>query len=115
MSKKTFEIIIYFWTALFTLAFCAIVLPPLLESKDLIGAFAAGFVNPYSTGYSLDAIICALILITWVLYERRKLNIRYGWIAILLTFIPGVATAFGVYLLLRSKQLAVRAHVETTD
>jgi hypothetical protein len=103
-----FEALAAFFGVLFAVAFAIIVVPPLLESGDIIGAFAAGFVNPYASGYSLDTIICGLILITWVLYERSVLGMRHGWIAIPLTFAPGVATAFGFYLVLRSRQLAAR-------
>lgn len=105
MSKTAFEYSVILLGAIFTIAFALIVVPALIESRDVIGAFSAGFVNPFSTGYSLDAIICALILITWVLYERSSLNIRYGWVVIPLSFVPGVATAFAVYLIIRSRQL----------
>lgn len=71
----------------------------------MLGAFAAGFVNPYSSGYSLDVILCALILFVWIFYERKARGIKHGWIAIPLSFVPGVATGFAVYLVLRSRQL----------
>ncbi len=106
MSKSTFEFCVLMLGALFAACFCVIVVPPLLASGDVIGAFAAGFVNPYSTGYSIDAIICAFILMVWVIYERKQLGIRHGWIAIPLSFLPGVAVAFAVYLVIRSRQLA---------
>lgn len=105
MNQRVFELLILTFGVLFALVFFTIVLPPLIESGDVAGAFAAGFVNPYSTGYSVDAILCAFILITWMLYERSSLNIRHGWVVIPLSFAPGVATAFAVYLLLRTRQL----------
>lgn len=108
MPRAMFEVLAAFFGVLFAAAFTVIVIPPLLESGDIVGAFAAGFVNPYASGYSLDTIICGLILITWVLYERSAIGIRHGWIAIPLTFAPGVATAFGFYLVIRSRQLAAR-------
>lgn len=108
MSRTVFEAAVALFGALFAVAFCVICIPPLIESGDIAGAFAAGFVNPYSTGYSLDAILCGFILIAWVLYERSALGIRHGWVAIPLSFAPGVATAFAVYLLVRSRQLAKR-------
>lgn len=101
MNRKIFTALMVVFGCGFALAFSAIVIPPLMESGDIIGAFAAGFVNPYSTGYSLDAIFCAFILSAWVLYERTTTNVRHGWIAIPLCFVPGVATAFAIYLLLR--------------
>lgn len=78
-------------------------MPALLESRDIVGAFAAGFVNPFSSGYSLDVILCAVILFVWIIYERRAIGIKHGWIAIPLSFAPGVATGLAVYLALRSR------------
>ncbi len=88
----------------FAVAFAVLVVPAVLETGDVVGAFAAGFVNPFASGYALDAICCALLLALWVIYERRHHGIRHGWIAIPLSFAPGVATAFAVYLVLRSRQ-----------
>ncbi len=89
----------------FSIAFSALVLPAMWASGDVIGAFAGGFVNPYATGYALDAIFCWLILAVWIVYEAKKMNVRYGWIALILGVIPGVATGFALYLLIRMSQL----------
>lgn len=108
MTRTAFEVTVALLGVAFAAAFAVIVVPPLMESGDIIGAFAAGFVNPYASGYSLDTIICGLILIAWVIYERSALGIRHGWVAIPLSFAPGVATAFGAYLVIRSRQLSKR-------
>lgn len=105
MSKTVFEAIVLVLGIAFAIAFAVIVIPPLLQSGDVIGAFAAGFVNPFSSGYSLDTIFCGLILLVWVVYERQSLGIKHGWVAVPLSFVPGVATAFAVYLILRMRQL----------
>ena len=88
----------------FAVLFAAVVVPPLLASGDVLGAFAAGFVNPYSSGYALDAISCWLVLAVWVIYEAKSRHVRYGWVALLLGVAPGVATGFAVYLLLRMRR-----------
>ena len=103
MSKSLFETLTILLGLAFTLAFFVIVVPALLVDGDIVGAFAAGFVNPYSSGYSLDVIITGLILIVWILYERQSLGVRYGWVCIVLCAAPGVATAFALYLVLRSR------------
>jgi len=105
MSKSLFETLVLALGILFAIAFAVIVVPPLLQSGDILGAFAAGFVNPYSSGYSLDVILCAVILLVWILYERQTRGIKHGWIAALLSVVPGVATGFAVYLVLRSRQI----------
>ena len=106
MSKSIFESVVAGLGAAFAVLFAIIVVPPLLQSGDVFGAFAAGFVNPISTGYSLDVFLCALILFAWIIYERKAAGIKHGWIAIPLSFVPGVATGFAFYLVLRSRQLA---------
>jgi len=103
MNKTTFEILCLALGGAFTLAFFVIVVPPLLESGDILGAFAAGFVNPYASGYSLDTILCGVILIVWILYERSRFGVRHGLWVIPLIVAPGVATGFALYLIIRSR------------
>ncbi len=107
MSKPVFEAIIVIFGAIFVIFFAVFVAPPAFESGDIVGAFAAGFVNPYSSGYSLDAILTGFILIAWVLHERRARGIRHGWVAIILCFVPGVAVALAYYLILRTRATSV--------
>ncbi len=90
----------------FALAFAALRGPPLLRDPDLVGAALAGFVNPFSSGYALDAIFCWCVLTVWVIYEAKAKRIRHGWIAPVLGIVPGVATGFAVCLLLRRRQEA---------
>ena len=104
MSKHFFKISISIIGVLFTLIFCTIVLPPLVENPDIIGAFAAGFVNPYASGYAADVFCCWAILLIWVMYEAPK--VKYGWVCLLIGIIPGVAVGFALYLILRTNQLA---------
>ena len=84
-------------------AFVVLCVPPFLENPDVLGAFGAGFVNPYASGYSLDTITCWLVLALLVTREP----VPYGWTALLIGIVPGVATGFAVYLLLR---LSFRGH-----
>lgn len=93
----------------FAVAFAVICVPPLIENPDILGALGQGFVNPYSTGYSLDVLTCWAVLAVFVLWERQTLGIRHGWIALLLGIVPGVATGFAFYLLLRSRSRRSRA------
>ena len=104
MALQLYRLLLILIAAGFSLAFCVMVVPPLLASGDVLGAFAAGFVNPYASGYALDAICCWGVLAVWVIHEARTLGIRRGWIALLLGAVPGVAVGFAVYLLMRSGQ-----------
>jgi Terpene cyclase DEP1 len=104
MNTHAFRISLIVLAAAFTVAFVVICIPPFLENPDIIGAFAAGFVNPYASGYALDAFFTWGVLAAWVLYEAKAKGIRYGWVALVLGVVPGVAVGFAVYLLLRLKQ-----------
>lgn len=105
MNIKTFQFLTAAAAVIFAVGFCVLVVPPLLASGDIWGAAMAGFVNPYSSGYALDAIMCWAILAVWVIYEARAHGIKHGWVALLLGVVPGVATGFGLYLLIRMQQL----------
>lgn len=86
----------------FTFLFCWVVIPPLIQNPDVIGALKAGFVNPYSSGYSADVLCSWVILLVWVIYEYPK--VKYGWMCPIVGFVPGVAVGFALYLLLRTNQ-----------
>ena len=105
MTKTIFQAMIIAAAGVFLAIFLFIVTPPVLESGDIVGAFAAGFVNPYATGYSSDVLACWVILAAWIAYEAKTLNIRNGWVCALLGIVPGVAVGFALYLLLRMRQL----------
>lgn len=104
MSEKVFKILVIATAIVFTITFCIVLFPPLLKNPDIIGAFAGGFVNPFASMYSFDAICCWVVLFFWVIYEYPK--VKYGWVCLLLGLVPGVAVGFAVYLVLRLQQRA---------
>jgi len=109
MSRSMYRGLLWLLALLFAASFSAVVLPSYLaEQPGLFAAFAAGFVNPYASGYALDAILCWWVLAVWVAHDAHAHGIRRGWIALLLGIVPGVATGFAVYLLMRSKQMETR-------
>jgi Terpene cyclase DEP1 len=103
MKDLVFKITLVAIAIVFTIIFSLVVIPPFIKNPDIIGAFGAGFVNPYSSGYSADVFCCWAILLVWVIYESPK--VKYGWLCLLLGFIPGVAVGFALYLLLRMHYL----------
>jgi len=103
MNDKLFKISVGIVALAFTIIFCILMIPPLMENPDIIGAFAAGFVNPFASGYSTDAICCWIVLLLWVIYEAPK--VKHGWFCLLIGIVPGVAVGFALYLILRMKQL----------
>ncbi len=108
MSEKVFLAFCAAIALVFTAVFAVVVIPALMQDGDIVGAFAAGFVNPYSTGYSADVILCWVTLAVWVIYDVQAHSIRHGWICLILGVVPGVAVGFPLYLILRSRQLTQR-------
>lgn len=106
VTERQFHIAVIAVAAGFTALFAFVVLPPLIEDPDIVGAFGAGFVNPYSSGYSADVIACWLILAAWVVFEAKSKGVRRGWLCLLIGIIPGVAVGFAAYLVVRSRQLS---------
>lgn len=105
MSEALFRRLLIAAAVFFSVFFAVVVVPPLIANPDIWGAFAAGFVNPYSSGYSTDVLVCWFVLAVWVVYEAKAYSIRHGWICLLIGIVPGVAVGFALYLLLRTKQL----------
>lgn len=104
MTERSFIVLMALLGGGFAAAFALVVGPALIENPDVIAAFAAGFVNPFASGYALDAILCWLILAVWVMHERASRGIRHGWIALVLGVVPGVATGLALYLVMRLQQ-----------
>jgi hypothetical protein len=111
MNEHLFKTTIIAAAGVFTALFAYWCIPPLIDDPDIIGALAAGFVNPYSSGYSADVLACWVIFSAWIVYERRTYGVRHGLWCILLGAMPGVAVGFAVYLLLRMRQLPRPAQV----
>ena len=108
MSQRVFHILVLATGIAFAVIFAVVVVPALWADGDVVGAFGAGFVNPYASGYAWDTILCWVVLVVWIVYERGSLDIRHGWLCVLLGVVPGVAVGFALYLVLRSKQLSQR-------
>ncbi len=109
MSESVFRACLYFAAFLFTVIFCVLVIPPLIESRDVLGAFAAGFVNPFAAGYSTDVFFCWFVLAVWVWFEASTHSVKHGWVCLLLGIVPGVAVGFALYLLIRRSQLKTQS------
>ncbi len=105
MNQKIFEFSCFAIALIFAVIFAAVVVPALLDDGDFIGAFAAGFVNPYASGYSTDVILCWVTLAVWILYDRHTHSLKGGWVCLILGLVPGVAVGLPLYLVLRNRQL----------
>jgi uncharacterized membrane protein len=109
MSNTVFKACLMLAALLFTIIFCFLVIPALIESPNIIEAFAAGFVNPFAAGYSTDVFFCWFVLAVWVWFEASSHAIKHGWVCLVLGVVPGVAVGFSLYLLIRHSQLTARS------
>ena len=106
MSDRGFRVAVIAVGLAFTALFSGLVVPPLIDDPDILGAFGAGFVNPYASGYSADVIACWVILAIWIVFEARSRSVKHGWLCLVVGVVPGVAVGFAAYLVLRSNQIA---------
>lgn len=106
MSDRSFRVAVIAVGLAFTAFFSVLVVPPLIDDPDILGAFGAGFVNPYASGYSADVIACWVILAIWIVFEARSRSVKHGWLCLVVGVVPGVAVGFAAYLVLRSNQIA---------
>jgi hypothetical protein len=106
MSDKSFRVAVIAVGLAFTALFSGLVVPPLIDNPDILGAFGAGFVNPYASGYSADVIACWVILAIWIVFEATSRSVKHGWLCLVVGVVPGVAVGFAAYLVLRSNQIA---------
>ncbi len=105
MSERSFRMAIVAVALAFAVFFGLVVVPPLIDDPDVLGAFGAGFVNPFASGYSADVIACWIILALWVVFEARARSVKHGWWCLVLGLVPGVAVGLAAYLLVRSSQI----------
>jgi hypothetical protein len=105
MNDKSYKLALVLVAIGFSLVFCVVVVPPLIENPDVLGAFAAGFVNPYAAGYSSDVLFCWAVLAVLVVYESKVLSVKHGWVCLALGIVPGVAVGFALYFLIRHPQI----------
>ena len=106
MSDRSFRVAVIAVGLAFTALFSGLVVPPLIDDPDILGAFGAGFVNPYASGYSADVIACWVILAIWIVFEAQSRSVKHGWLCLVVGVVPGVAVGFAAYLVLRSNQIA---------
>jgi hypothetical protein len=105
MSERVFQFLSIGLAVGFTVLFAIVVVPPLVADPDVLGAFAAGFVNPYASGYASDVFFCWTALAVWIAHEAKAYSVRHGWVCLVLGIVPGVAVGLALYLVLRSRQL----------
>lgn len=105
MTDQIFKLCMFITALTFTAFFASTVMPPLIADPDIFAALTAGFVNPFASGYATDVILCWVVLTIWVFHEAKSLQVKHGWVCVVLGAFPGVAVGLPIYLILRSTQI----------
>ncbi len=106
MPSTRFDWIVIALATAFVVVFALVVVPQFIDDGfDIIGAFDAGFVNPYASGFAIDTIFTYAILFAWVVYEAQYRDVQHGWVALVLGLVIGVALGLALYLLIRHKEI----------
>ena len=79
MIDRLFTISLLVVAVVFSYFFITLAIPSLLDNPDIGAAFAAGFVNPFASLYSIDATLCWVILAILIIYDRYNYKVKYGW------------------------------------
>jgi len=61
------------------------------------------FANKISSAFGLDIIISAVVLVSFIMYEGKKLAMNKLWIPIVGTFFVGVSFGLPLFLYMREK------------
>lgn len=59
------------------------------------------FTNHMSSGIALDAMWAAVVLIIFIVIDKKNINPKYIWLPIMGIFLVGLSFAFPFYLYLR--------------
>lgn len=61
------------------------------------------FANQIATGIAIDALLTAVGIIVFILFERREIRVKHLWLPIVGIFLSGISFAFPIYLYLRER------------
>lgn len=62
--------------------------------------------NPAASSIALDITIACVAFFVWMLVESRRLGMRHTWLLIPYALMGSFASAFPLFLLLRSRRLS---------
>jgi hypothetical protein len=76
------------------------------ESGGVRGFLAAAFANPAAASVGFDILFLSLAVFVWMVFEARRLGIRFVWLYIALSFLIAVSVTVPVFLIVRQRRLA---------
>jgi hypothetical protein len=63
------------------------------------------FVNHISSFFALDLLITATVALPFMIYEARKIELKYYWLAVISVFAIGLSFGLPLFLYLRERHL----------
>ena len=75
------------------------------ENQNLFSWYRALYANPAVASFTNDLLLLAVVVCIFMVHEARRLNMRFVWIYVLLSFIIAVSVMFPLFLVAR--QIAI--------
>jgi hypothetical protein len=72
------------------------------------GFLRAAFANPAAASISIDILFFSLAAFVWMAHEAHRLDIRFVWLYVVLSFVIAVSVMFPLFLIARQRALAQR-------
>lgn len=63
------------------------------------------FVNQIASGIAIDALLAALVIVVFILFDTKQIKVKYWWLSIIGIFVSGISFALPFYLYLRERSL----------
>lgn len=63
------------------------------------------FANQIAAGIAIDAVLAALAIILFIVFDSKEKKVKYWWVPIAGIFVSGISFALPFYLYLRERSL----------
>lgn len=77
----------------------------MVNGFDLKLMGAAMFANQIASGIALDALITAVVIVVFIIFDRKDVKVQHLWLPIVGIFFSGISFALPMYLYLRESAL----------
>lgn len=61
------------------------------------------FANQIASGIAIDALLTAVVIVTFIIFDSRQVKVKHLWLPIVGIFFSGISFALPMYLYLRTK------------
>lgn len=68
---------------------------------DLLTMIKQMFANQIASGIAIDALLAAVVIIFFIVFENRLIKVKHIWLPVTCIFISGISLALPLYLYMR--------------